>query len=68
MTIPLLHTHTNSSEELHLRHLRQKLLLRLAIIVGLVAAVGGFLYGYDTGLINDIMEMQYVKTLSLIHI
>lgn len=62
MTIPLLHTHTNSSEELHLRHLRQKLLLRLAIIVGLVAAVGGFLYGYDTGLINDIMEMQYVKT------
>lgn len=28
----------------------------------MVAAVGGFLYGYDTGLINDILEMTYVKT------
>lgn len=43
--------------------MRQKLLLRLAIIVGLVAAMGGFLYGYDTGLINDILEMPYVKHL-----
>lgn len=31
-----------------------------AFIVGLVAAVGGFLYGYDTGLINDILEMNFV--------
>lgn len=61
MTIPLLHTHTDSSEELHLRHLRQKSLLLLAFLVGMVAAVGGFLYGYDTGLINDILEMEYVK-------
>lgn len=49
-------------EEEYYRKMRQKLLLNLAIIVGLVAAVGGFLYGYDTGLINDILEMNYVKT------
>ncbi|KAF3991928.1 hypothetical protein FT663_02487 [Candidozyma haemuli var. vulneris] len=61
MTVPLLQTNTNSSEELHLRQLRQKSSSSSAIIVGLVAAVGGFLYGYDTGLINDILEMQYVK-------
>lgn len=51
---------TNVEEE-HYRKLRQKSSSNSAIIVGLVAAVGGFLYGYDTGLINDIMEMQYVK-------
>lgn len=50
-------------EEEHYRKMRQKLSSNSAIIVGLVAAVGGFLYGYDTGLINDIMEMSYVKLL-----
>lgn len=48
-------------EDDHQRQLRQKLLSVPAVIVGLVAAVGGFLYGYDTGLINDILEMKYVK-------
>ncbi|QWU90184.1 hypothetical protein CA3LBN_004545 [Candidozyma haemuli] len=61
MTLPILQTNSISSEEEHLRHLRQKSSSQSAIIVGLVAAVGGFLYGYDTGLINDILEMQYVK-------
>lgn len=61
MTVPLLQSNTITSEEEYLRKLRQKLLLLLAIIVGMVAAVGGFLYGYDTGLINDILEMEYVK-------
>ncbi|CAH2350800.1 high glucose sensor Rgt2p [[Candida] railenensis] len=42
------------------RKIRQKSSSGSAIIVGLVAAVGGFMYGYDTGLINDIMEMHYV--------
>lgn len=51
----------NTIEEEHYRKMRQKSSSNSAIIVGLVAAVGGFLYGYDTGLINDIMEMQYVK-------
>lgn len=39
---------------------QQKSSSGVAFIVGLVAAVGGFLYGYDTGLINGILEMQYV--------
>lgn len=42
--------------------MRQKSSSNSAIIVGLVAAVGGFLYGYDTGLINDLLEMKYVYT------
>ncbi|EGV62418.1 Plasma membrane low glucose sensor [Yamadazyma tenuis] len=42
--------------------MRQKSSSLSAFIVGLVAAVGGFLYGYDTGLINDIMEMNYVES------
>lgn len=49
-------------EEEHYKKLRQKSSSNSAFIVGLVAAVGGFLYGYDTGLINDIMEMTYVKS------
>lgn len=32
-----------------------------AFTVGLVAALGGFMYGYDTGLINSILEMDYVQ-------
>lgn len=34
---------------------------KMSIIVGVFVAVGGFLYGYDTGLINNITEMNYVK-------
>ena len=34
----------------------------MAIYVGLLAAVGGFLYGYDTGMVNGLLEMEYVKT------
>ncbi|CUS23093.1 LAQU0S08e01970g1_1 [Lachancea quebecensis] len=34
----------------------------MSILVGVFVAVGGFLYGYDTGLINNITEMDYVKT------
>ncbi|GEQ72266.1 hypothetical protein JCM33374_g5953 [Metschnikowia sp. JCM 33374] len=51
----------NTIEEEAMRKVRQKSSSGSAIFVGLVAAVGGFLYGYDTGLINDIMEMAYVK-------
>lgn len=43
------------------RKIKQKSSSTSAILVGLMAAVGGFLYGYDTGLINDILEMSYVK-------
>lgn len=50
----------NTIEEEYYKKLRQKSSSNSAIIVGLVAAVGGFLYGYDTGLINDILEMHYV--------
>lgn len=52
----------NTVEEEHYRKMRQKSSSNSAIMVGLVAAVGGFLYGYDTGLINDILEMHYVET------
>lgn len=40
---------------------RHKSSSTLAIFVGLVAAMGGFMYGYDTGIINDLLEMPYVK-------
>ncbi|KAK6455669.1 high-affinity glucose transporter [Scheffersomyces xylosifermentans] len=50
----------NTIEEEYYRKIRQKSSSKSAVIVGLVAAVGGFLYGYDTGLINDLLEMRYV--------
>lgn len=52
----------NTVEEEYYKKIRQKSSSNSAFVVGLVAAVGGFLYGYDTGLINDIMEMSYVKS------
>lgn len=33
----------------------------ISVLVGVFVAVGGFLFGYDTGLINNIIEMAYVK-------
>ncbi|GMM36425.1 glucose sensor [Saccharomycopsis crataegensis] len=34
----------------------------MAIAIGTFAAVGGFLYGYDTGLSNNVLSMHYVVT------
>jgi SP family sugar:H+ symporter-like MFS transporter len=34
---------------------------KMGIIVGLFAAVGGILFGYDTGTISGVMGMDYVK-------
>lgn len=34
----------------------------MTIVVGVFVAVGGFLFGYDTGLINSIIDMNYVKS------
>ena len=34
--------------------------LKMSFLVGIFVAVGGFLYGYDTGLINSITDMPYV--------
>ncbi|CAL9737721.1 low glucose sensor Snf3p [Monosporozyma servazzii] len=33
----------------------------ISFLVGIFVAVGGFLFGYDTGLINSLTEMPYVK-------
>lgn len=34
----------------------------MSVLVSIFVAVGGFLFGYDTGLINSITDMPYVKT------
>lgn len=39
----------------------QKQSTLMSIAVGVFAAVGGFIYGYDTGLINSLSEMEYVR-------
>lgn len=33
----------------------------MAFVVGSLTAVGGLLYGYDTGIINGMLEMTYIK-------
>lgn len=40
---------------------RQKKSSVMAMMVGTFTALGGFLYGYDTGIINGLLEMEYVK-------
>ncbi|KAG7195598.1 Plasma membrane low glucose sensor [Scheffersomyces spartinae] len=56
----LLYDNSNHDAQYY-RKIKQKSSSTSAILVGMMAAVGGFLYGYDTGLINDILEMSYVK-------
>ena len=34
---------------------------KVTILVAFFVAVGGFLYGYDTGIINSIIDMEYVR-------
>lgn len=58
---PFLHrifTHQTAEDE-HYRNQQQRV---SAFKIILVTAMGGFLYGYDTGIINDILEMKYVYT------
>ncbi|CEP62542.1 sugar porter family MFS transporter LALA0_S05e07954g [Lachancea lanzarotensis] len=52
---------TNLNSRAFLQPARQQSQL-MSVLVGVFVAVGGFLYGYDTGLINNISGMQYVKT------
>ncbi|KAG0671063.1 Plasma membrane low glucose sensor [Maudiozyma exigua] len=54
--------HTNDS---YVQKLQTPLPLRSTImssLVGIFVAVGGFMYGYDTGLINSLTDMKFVKS------
>ena len=53
------------TDESYIQKLETPLPLRSTImssLVGVFVAVGGFLYGYDTGLINSLTDMKYVKS------
>lgn len=49
------------TEKEHEKKLREKSLVLGATIVGLVSALGGFLYGYNSALANSVLEMDFVK-------
>ncbi|SMN18296.1 similar to Saccharomyces cerevisiae YDL138W RGT2 Plasma membrane high glucose sensor that regulates glucose transport [Maudiozyma saulgeensis] len=54
--------HTNDS---YINKLETPLPLRSTVmssLVGIFVAVGGFMYGYDTGLINSLTDMKFVKS------
>jgi len=54
--------HTNDS---YIHKLETPLPLRSTVmssLVGIFVAVGGFMYGYDTGLINSLTDMKFVKS------
>nr|QFR37084.1 MFS transporter [Cyberlindnera americana] len=39
----------------------QRQSIAMSLAVGIIAALGGFIYGYDTGIVNSISEMKYVR-------
>ncbi|KAG0684262.1 Plasma membrane low glucose sensor [Pichia californica] len=48
--------------ETRLRKKKKSKATFMAVYVGVLTAIGGFLYGYDTGIINGVLEMEFVKT------
>lgn len=49
-------------EEQDARMKRHQCSTLMGIYVGLMTALGGMIYGYSTGVINNFLEMPYVKT------